>query len=254
MRLVAWNVNGLRAILKKGFAEAFKSLDPDIMSLGEIKLSDYNDFPFSPEGYEVYYTISKIKKGYSGVAVFTKKHPLSCTYGLEDGRYDEEGRVVTLEYDNFYFVGVYSPNSQETLARLPFRIEYEERLKDYLVKLDQKKPVILAGDLNVAHNPIDLKNAKQNEGATGYTKEERASFGSLLEAGFTDSFRYLYPEKIEYSWWSYRFKARERNCGWRIDYFIVSNQIKDKIIDSSIRCEIEGSDHCPILLDIDLGE
>lgn len=254
MRLVAWNVNGLRAILKKGFEEAFRELDPDIMSLGEIKLSDYSNFPFSPEGYEVYYTISKVKKGYSGVAVFTKRHPLSYTYGLADGRYDEEGRVVTLEYESFYFVGVYSPNSQESLARLPFRIEYEERLRDYLVKLDRNKPVILAGDLNVAHNPIDLKNAKQNEGATGYTLEERTSFGALLEAGFTDSFRYLYPEKVEYSWWSYRFKARERNIGWRIDYFIVSNKIKDKIKDSSIKCEINGSDHCPILLDIDLSE
>lgn len=253
MRLIAWNVNGFRAIMGKNFPEIFQRLCPDIMSLDEIKLSTTEDpFPFIPEGYEVYYTISKIKKGYSGVAVFTKIHPVSVHYGFDEGAYDEEGRVVTLEYDNFYYVGVYSPNVQEQLTRLPFRVEFESRMRDYLSRLATTKPVIMAGDLNVAHQPIDLKRPKANEGAAGFTKEERENFSWLLEKGFVDSYRYLYPEKIEYSWWSYRFNARKNNTGWRIDYFIVSDSIKHLLKEAKIHGDIYGSDHCPVSIEIDL--
>lgn len=252
MKLVAWNINGIRAVLKKDFEKNFELLNADIISLDEIKLSEGMDFPFNPDGYEIYYTVSKVKKGYSGVAVLTRKHPLSIKFGLNNNEYDDEGRVITLEFDNFYYVAVYSPNSQDGLLRLPFRLEYEEKLKNYLIQLDRNKPVILGGDLNVAHNPIDIKNAKANEGCSGYTIEERESFSKLLDSGFTDSYRYLYPEKVEYSWWSYRFSARERNAGWRIDYFVVSNRLQDKLVDSKIHTDIYGSDHCPISLEIDL--
>ena len=252
MKLVAWNINGIRAVLGKGFAESFSLLNPDIISLDEIKLSEGISFPFIPEGYHTFYTISKVKKGYSGVAVFSKLEPINVSYGLENGEYDEEGRIISLEYSNFFYVAVYSPNSQETLARLPFRVEYENKLKNYLINLDKIKPVILGGDLNVAHQPIDLKNDKANEGCSGYTKEERDCFSALLNSGFIDSFRYKNPDKEEYSWWSYRFKARERNAGWRIDYFVVSEKIKDKIQEAYIRQDILGSDHCPVVLEINL--
>lgn len=253
MKLVAWNVNGFRAIMGKSFPEIFYNLDPDIMSLDEIKLSSTSDpFPFLPNGYEIYYTVSKIKKGYSGVGVFTRIHPISVHYGFKEGLYDDEGRAVTLEYDNFFFVGVYSPNSQELLTRLNFRVEFEAHMREYLKDLASKKPVIMAGDLNVAHQPIDLKRPKPNEECAGYTKEERENFSSLLQAGFIDSYRYLYPDKIEYSWWSYRFNARKNNTGWRIDYFIVSDSLKDKILESKIHGDILGSDHCPVSIEIDI--
>lgn len=252
MRLVAWNINGIRAIMKKDFEKNLKELNPDLISLGEIKLSEGMDFPLIPEGYECYYTVSKVKKGYSGVAILTRRHPNNIVFGLENGEYDDEGRIITLEFDSFYYIAVYSPNSQEGLLRLPYRIEYENKLRNYLISLSKKKSVILAGDLNVAHNPIDIKNAKANEGCSGYTIEERTCFSELLNSGFIDTYRYLYPEKVEYSWWSYRFKARERNAGWRIDYFVISNDLKDKLIDSKIHTEIQGSDHCPISIEIKL--
>lgn len=252
MKLVAWNVNGIRAILKKDFEKSLNALDPDIISLGEIKLTEGMQFPIIPEGYECFYTVSKVKKGYSGVAVLSRLHPKSIWFGLENKEYDDEGRIITLEFNNFYYVAVYSPNSQDGLLRLPYRVEYEKKLREYLVKLSKSKSVILAGDLNVAHNPIDIKNAKANEGCSGYTIEERTCFSELLDSGFTDAYRYLYPEKVEYSWWSYRFNARERNAGWRIDYFVISNDLREKLINSTIHTDIYGSDHCPISIEIKL--
>ncbi len=254
MKIISFNVNGIRAILNKDFAASFKSLDADIFAIQESKFSEDSHlfFPFEPEGYHTYWTVSKVKKGYSGVTVFVKKEPLSIHYGLKDGKYDEEGRVITLEYENFYFVAAYVPNAGEELKRLPFRMDYEKDLCDYLTDLDKVKPVVYTGDLNVAHNPIDLKNPKSNEGNAGYTKEERMAFNNLLSKGFIDTYRHLYPEKVEYSWWSYRFQSRMKNIGWRIDYFLVSERLMDKVIDSRIHNEIYGSDHCPIELDIDL--
>ena len=253
MKIVSFNVNGLRAILNKDFKEDFLKLDADIFSLNETKLtSDLAfEFPFIPDGYEVYYTNSDVRKGYSGVAVFTKKKPLSVHYGLLNNKYDEEGRVVTLEFDDFYYVASYVPNSGDGLKRLDFRMQYEKDLILYFKELEKNKPIIYAGDLNVAHNPIDLKNPKSNEKNPGYTIEERTAFTNLLNEGYIDTFRYLYPEKVQYSWWSYRFNARKNNAGWRIDYFIVSNRIKDGIKDTIIHNEIFGSDHCPIELDIE---
>lgn len=251
MKIVSFNVNGLRAILDKNFKETFINLNADIFSLNETKLST-DDFPFKPDGYEMYFTNSKIKKGYSGVAIFTKTTPISIHYGLKNNIYDDEGRVITLEFKNFYYVACYVPNSGENLKRLDFRMKFEDDLIEYLNELNQIKPIIYAGDLNVAHNEIDLKNPKTNTKNAGFTIEERTKFTNLLNNGYIDTFRYLYPNKIEYSWWSYRFKAREKNAGWRIDYFVISNSLKDKLIDSIIHTEIKGSDHCPIELIINI--
>ena len=251
MKFINFNVNGLRAILKKDFIKDFELLDADIFSLNETKLSD-NNFPFIPERYNVYFTNSKVKKGYSGVAIFSKIKPLSVHYGLKDNKYDEEGRVITLEFNNFYYVCAYVPNAGEELIRLPFRMEYEDDLLEYLKELEKNKPVIYTGDLNVAHTPIDLKNPKGNECSAGFTKEERDKMTRLLNNNFIDTFRYFYPNEIKYSWWSYRFKSREKDIGWRIDYFIVSSSLISKVKDSLILNEIKGSDHCPVELLIDI--
>ncbi len=254
MKLVSFNVNGIRAILKKDFEKTFNELDADIFFIEESKYTDEGKgiFPFEKEGYELYHRESQVRKGYSGVAAYTKLHPLSVHYGLKDGKYDEEGRVITFEFEDFYFVGAYVPNSGEELKRLPFRQEYEKDLLEYIKELDEKKPVIYTGDLNVAHNEIDLKNPSTNHHNAGFTDEERSMFTTLLNNGFVDTFRKLYPETVTYSWWSYRFHAREKNAGWRIDYFVVSERLMDKVKDSKIHTEISGSDHCPIELDIDL--
>ena len=251
MKFVSFNVNGLRSILKKTFIEDFTNMNADIFSLNETKLSDDN-FPFLPEGYNVYHTFSKVRKGYSGVAVFSKLTPLSVHYGLLENKYDEEGRVITLEFSNFYYVACYVPNAGDGLKRLDFRMEFEIRMANYLKSLDLVKPVIYAGDLNVAHKEIDLKNPKANVNNPGFTIEERNAFSKLLEYNFIDTYRYKYPNEVKYSWWSYRFNARANNAGWRIDYFVVSDSIKDKIRDMIIHNEILGSDHCPIELDINI--
>ena len=252
MRLASWNVNGIRAVLKKGFAESFDRLDADIVGIQESKWSEetHEEFPFHKDGYLTYWTVSKVKKGYSGVTVFTRIKPLSVHYGLLNGKYDDEGRAITLEFDNFYFVCCYVPNAGDGLKRLDFRMGFEEDLKAYFASLD--KPIVYCGDLNVAHKPIDLKNPESNTHNPGYTPEEREKMGLLLEAGYIDSFRLLYPDVIKYSWWSYRFHARENNAGWRIDYFLVSESLKDKIRGASIENDIYGSVHCPVTLDIDL--
>ncbi|MDD7736340.1 MAG: exodeoxyribonuclease III [Bacilli bacterium] len=255
MKIVSFNVNGIRAILSKDFEKDFYSLDADIFSINETKLNEesFKDvFPFDPLGYFSFWTNSKLRKGYSGVAVFTKKAPISVHYGLEDGKYDEEGRVITLEYENFYYVCCYVPNSGDELKRLDFRLTFEMDILNYLNKLNSKKPVIYAGDLNVAHQEIDLKNPKANENNAGFTIQERNAFTNLLSQGYIDTFRYLNPNEIKYSWWSYRFNARSNNAGWRIDYFVVSERLKDKLISSLIHNEILGSDHCPIELNVDL--
>ena len=255
MKIVSFNVNGIRAILNKDFEKDFYALDADIFSLNETKLNEdsFKDvFPFDPLGYFTYWTNSKLRKGYSGVAVFTKKAPLSVHYGLENGKYDEEGRVITLEYENFYYVCAYVPNAGDGLKRLDFRLTFEIDMVNYLNKLNQKKPVIYAGDLNVAHQEIDLKNPKANENNAGFTIQERNAFTHLLSQGYIDTFRYLNPSEIKYSWWSYRFNARSNNAGWRIDYFVVSERLKDKLVSSLIHNEILGSDHCPIELNINL--
>ena len=248
MRFVSFNVNGIRAIVKKNFNEDFTSLDADLFFLEETKLSD-DKFPVSFPGYDLYFTNSKVKKGYSGVAVFTRKKPLSVHYGLTNGEYDEEGRVITLEYPTFYFVGVYVPNSGEELKRLPFRMEFEEHLLNYLKMLDSKKPVIYTGDLNVAHEEIDLKNPSTNHHSAGFTDEERQKMTILLNNGFIDTFRHFHPAEVKYSWWSYRFHAREKGIGWRIDYFIVSERYISQVTKSEILNDIYGSDHCPVLLE-----
>ena len=251
MKLLSWNVNGLRAVMNKGFKEFFKEINADILALQEIKLQE-GQIEFNPEGYYTYWN-SAVKKGYSGTVVFTKKEPKKVTYGIGIEKHDQEGRVITLEFEKFYFVDCYTPNSQRELTRLDYRMEWEKDFREYLKELNKTKPVILCGDLNVAHNEIDLKNPKSNRHNAGFTDEERSQMTELLNAGFTDSFRYLYPEKEGiYSWWSYMFHAREKNAGWRIDYFIVSNDIKEKIKDSIIHTEIMGSDHCPVELDIEI--
>ena len=251
MKLLSWNVNGLRAVMNKGFKEFFKEINADILALQETKLQE-GKIEFNPEGYYTYWN-SAVKKGYSGTVVFTKKEPKKVTYGIGIEKHDQEGRVITLEFEKFYFVDCYTPNSQRELTRLDYRMEWEKDFREYLKELNKTKPVILCGDLNVAHNEIDLKNPKSNRHNAGFTDEERSQMTELLNAGFTDSFRYLYPEKEGiYSWWSYMFHAREKNAGWRIDYFIVSNDIKEKIKDSIIHTEIMGSDHCPVELDIEI--
>lgn len=249
MKFVSFNVNGLRSILKKTFIEDFTNMNADIFSLNETKLSDDN-FPFLPEGYNVYHTFSKVRKGYSGVAVFSKLTPLSVHYGLLENKYDEEGRVITLEFSNFYYVACYVPNAGDELKRMDFRMQFEKDLIEYFASLN--KPIVYCGDLNVAHNPIDLKNPKANTHNAGYTIEERTAFNTLLSTGLIDTYRYLYPENVKYSWWSYMFNARKNNAGWRIDYYLVSEDIKDKIIDAEIHNEVFGSDHCPVSLTIDL--
>lgn len=251
MKLISWNVNGLRAAVTKGFMDSFEALDADIFCLQETKLQPHQ-IELELPGYEQYWN-SAVKKGYSGTAVFTKQKPLSVTNGIGIEEHDQEGRVITAEYDNFYLVTCYTPNSQRELARLEYRMTWEDAFRDYLLGLDAKKPVILCGDLNVAHEEIDLKNPKTNRKNAGFTDDERQKMTELLGTGFTDSFRYLYPDKTDaYSWWSYMGKARERNVGWRIDYFIVSNRIADKIVEAKIHADIMGSDHCPVELEVNL--
>lgn len=251
MKMVSWNVNGLRACVTKGFVDIFNEFDADIFCLQETKLQEGQiDLPL--DGYYQYWNYAE-KKGYSGTAIFTKKEPLAVTNGIGIDEHNTEGRVITLEYENFFFVTCYTPNSQNELKRLDYRMKWEDDFRKYLMGLNEKKPVILCGDLNVAHNEIDLKNPKTNRKNAGFSDEEREKMTTLLNSGFTDSFRYLYPNKEGiYSWWSYRFNARKNNAGWRIDYFITSDSIKDKIIDSKIHTDIMGSDHCPVELDIDL--
>ena len=251
MKMVSWNVNGLRACVTKGFVDIFNEFDADIFCLQETKLQEGQiDLPL--DGYYQYWNYAE-KKGYSGTAIFTKKEPLAVTNGIGIDEHNTEGRVITLEYEDFFFVTCYTPNSQNELKRLDYRMKWEDDFREYLLSLNEKKPVILCGDLNVAHNEIDLKNPKTNRKNAGFSNEEREKMTTLLNSGFTDSFRYLYPDKEGiYSWWSYRFNARKNNAGWRIDYFITSDSIKDKIIDSKIHTDIMGSDHCPVELDIDL--
>ncbi len=251
MKLISWNVNGLRAAVTKGFMESFNELDADIFCLQETKLQP-DQISLELPGYEQYWN-SAVKKGYSGTAVFTRIKPLSVTNGIGIEEHDQEGRVITAEYENFYLVCCYTPNSQRELARLEYRMTWEDAFRNYLLELDKKKPVILCGDLNVAHQEIDLKNPKTNRKNACFSDEERAKMTELLESGFTDTFRHLYPDAIEeYSWWSYMGKARERNTGWRIDYFITSKRLDDKIQEAKIHQQIFGSDHCPVELVIDL--
>lgn len=245
MKLISWNVNGLRACITKGFYDFFRQEDADIFCLGETKMQPEQAEIETP-GYHQYWN-SAVKKGYSGTAVFTKQEPLSVCYGLGIEEHDQEGRVITLEFENFYLVNVYTPNSKDGLLRLDYRMEWEDAFRAYLKKLDESKPVIVCGDMNVAHQEIDLKNPKTNRKNPGFTDEERAKMTELLASGFTDSFRALYPDKTNaYSWWSYRARAREKNVGWRIDYFLVSNRLKEQIQDAVIYADILGSDHCPV--------
>ena len=251
MKLISWNVNGLRAVYKKGFEKFFLEENADIFCIQETKMQpDQMDVNF--DGYYKYFNSAE-KKGYSGTAVFSKIKPKDVSFGIGIEQHDKEGRVITLEFDNFYMVDCYTPNAQRELTRLDYRMKWEDDFKNYLKKLNKKKPVILCGDLNVAHKEIDLKNPKTNRGNAGFTDEERGKMTALLEAGFTDSFRYLYPNKTDcYTWWSYMMQAREKNIGWRIDYFIVSDKIKEKIKEAKIHETVMGSDHCPIELDIDV--
>lgn len=249
MKLVSWNVNGLRAALKKGFIESMRELDPDIIGIQETKMQPGQAEVDLPE-YEEYFN-SAIRKGYSGTAVFSKHKPINVTHNF--GEYDDEGRTLVCEFEDFYFVTVYTPNSKRELERLDYRMDWEDAFKEYMLELDKKKPVIICGDLNVAHKEIDLKNPKTNRRNAGFTDEERDKFGKLLDAGFTDTFRHLYPDQEGiYSWWSYRFNARKNNAGWRIDYFIVSDRIADRIKEAKIHTDIMGSDHCPVSLEIDI--
>ena len=251
MKFISWNVNGLRACLKKGFMEYFRQLDADIFALQETKMQPDQAILELP-GYRQYWNSAE-KKGYSGTAVFTRLEPLSVAYGIGIEEHDHEGRVITLEFADYYFVTVYTPNSKRELERLDYRMEWEDAFRAYLLALDEKKPVIVCGDLNVAHKEIDLKNPKTNHRNAGFTDEEREKFTALLEAGFTDTFRALYPEREGiYTWWSYLRKARETNAGWRIDYFVTSERLKDSIKDATIHNEIFGSDHCPVGLELDI--
>lgn len=251
MKLISWNVNGLRAAINKGFMDFFKQIDADIFCLQETKMQE-GQAELILEGYYQYWN-SAIKKGYSGTAIFTKIKPISVSYGIGIEKHDQEGRIITLEFEEFYMVNCYTPNSKRELERLEYRMEWEDEIRKYLLALNNKKPVIYCGDLNVAHEEIDLKNPKTNHHNAGFTDEERSKMTELLNSGFTDTFRYLYPEKENaYTWWSYMMKAREKNVGWRIDYFIVSNSIKEKIKEAKIHSEIMGSDHCPVELEIDV--
>lgn len=249
MKLISWNVNGLRACVTKGFLEYFKEMDADFFCLQETKLQK-GQIDLDLDGYYQYWNYAE-KKGYSGTAIFAKKEPLSVQYGMGIEEHDKEGRLITLEYEHFYLVTCYTPNAQNELARLPYRMEWEDAFRQYLLTLDANKPVVICGDLNVAHKEIDLKNPKTNRNSAGFSDEEREKMTVLLESGFTDTFRYFYPDMEQiYSWWSYRFKAREKNAGWRIDYFLTSKRLDDKLKDAKIHTTIFGSDHCPVELDI----
>ena len=251
MKMISWNVNGLRACMTKGFMDYFIKADADVFSIQETKLQA-GQIDFEPEGYYGYWNYAE-KKGYSGVAVFTKKKPLEVTYGMGIEGHDREGRLITLEFEDFYHLTVYTPNSQSENARLDYRMEWEDDFRDYVNELDKVKPVIITGDLNVAHNEIDLKNPSTNRRSAGFTDEERGKMTELLASGYIDTFRYFYPEKTgAYSWWSYRFKAREKNAGWRIDYYIVSERLKERLVSADIHSDVMGSDHCPVELDINI--
>ncbi len=249
MKFVSWNVNGLRAIAQKGFDEIFRSFDADFFCLQETKMQE-GQHDFSPEGYVRYFNYAE-RKGYSGTAIYARKKPISATYGFGLPEHDTEGRIVTLEYDDFYLVCVYSPNAQEELRRLDYRMLWEDAFRDYLLELNTRKGVIVCGDLNVAHNEIDLKNPKTNHLSAGFSNEERAKFSKLLSSGFVDTFRFLFPTTVKYSWWSYRMNARANGTGWRIDYFLVSNNLKDRVKDAAIHNDVLGSDHCPVSLILD---
>ena len=251
MKLISWNVNGLRACVQKGFLDIFKELDADMFCIQESKLQE-GQISLELEGYHQYWNYA-IKKGYSGTAIFTRREPMSVAYGIGIEEHDQEGRVITLEFAEFYLVTVYTPNSQSELARLDYRMRWEDAFLSYLKGLEEKKPIVFCGDLNVAHKEIDLKNPKTNRKNAGFTDEERGKFSTLLGQGFIDTCRYFYPDQEGiYSWWSYRFQARKKNAGWRIDYFCVSESLKEKLVDAKIHTEIMGSDHCPVELDIDL--
>lgn len=251
MRLISWNVNGLRACVGKGFLDFFDEIRADAVCLQETKMQP-DQLTLELEGYQQYWN-SAVKKGYSGTAIFTKMQPFSVKNGMNIPEHDTEGRVITCEFKDFYLVTVYTPNAQSELARLDYRMTWDDAFREFLLELDAKKPVIVCGDMNVAHKEIDLKNPGPNRGSAGFTDEEREKFTKLLDAGFTDTFRHLHPDLIgAYSWWSYRFKARQNNAGWRIDYFLVSDRIKDKIVTASILPEVMGSDHCPVMLEIAL--
>ena len=248
MKFISWNVNGLRACVGKDFEQQFKDFNADFFCLQETKMQA-GQLDLSFPGYESYWNYAD-KKGYSGTAIFTKHKPLSVTYGIDIDEHDHEGRVITLEMDDFYLVTVYTPNSQDELRRLEYRMKWEDDFQSYLHKLDEIKPVIVCGDMNVAHQEIDLKNPKTNRRNAGFTDEEREKMTQLLSNGFIDTFRTLYPEQVTYSWWSYRFRAREKNTGWRIDYFLISERLRDRLVDAKIHTEIMGSDHCPIEIDL----
>lgn len=251
MKLVSWNVNGLRACVQKGFQDIFREIDADIFCVQETKMQE-GQLDLELDGYYQYWNYA-VKKGYSGTAVFTKQEPIGVTYGIGIEEHDQEGRVITCEFEDFYFVTVYTPNSQNELKRLDYRMRWEDDFRAYLKALDEKKPVVVTGDMNVAHAEIDLKNPKSNRKNAGFTDEERGKFTELLDAGFIDTFRYFYPDQEGiYSWWSYRFKAREKNAGWRIDYFLTSPSLKENLQDAKIHTEILGSDHCPVELTLDL--
>lgn len=251
MKMISWNVNGLRACMNKDFEKFFGETDADIFCLQETKLQE-GQIDFSPEGYNCYWNYAE-KKGYSGTAIFTRKKPVSVKYGMGIEEHDKEGRLITLEFENFYFATVYVPNSQRELKRLDYRMQWENDFRDYILTLEKSKPVIFCGDLNVAHKEIDLKNPKTNHKNAGFTDDEREKLTLMLDSGFTDSFRFFYPDAEGiYSWWSYMFKAREKNAGWRIDYFITSKVLDDKLEDAKIHTDIFGSDHCPIELDINI--
>ncbi len=250
LKFISWNVNGLRACVGKGFAESFKALGADFFCLQETKMqAGQLDLEF--DGYESYWNYAE-KKGYSGTAIFTKHHPVSVTYGIGIDEHDHEGRVITLEMDHFFLVTVYTPNSQDGLRRLDYRMKWEEDFQTFLQQLDQRKPVIVCGDMNVAHQEIDLKNPKTNRKNAGFTDEERNKFSALLNKGFLDTFRTCHPEEVTYSWWSYRFHAREKNAGWRIDYFVISQRLQELMTDAKIHTEVMGSDHCPVELDLNI--
>lgn len=248
MKLISWNVNGLRACVTKGFLDYFREADADVFCIQESKLQE-GQISLELEGYHQYWNYAE-KKGYSGTAIFSKKEPLSVSRGLGIEEHDHEGRVIALEYEDFYLVTVYTPNSQDGLARLDYRMAWEDDFRKYLKALEEKKPVVVCGDMNVAHQEIDLKNPKTNRKNAGFTDQEREKFTDLLAAGFTDTYRWLYPEKVEYSWWSYRFRAREKNAGWRIDYFLVSDSLRDRVKGAFIHTSVMGSDHCPVELDL----
>ena len=254
MKLISWNVNGLRANITKGFEKFFKEVDADIFCIQETKMQEEQIDIAIQELFKSYnqYWNSAVKKGYSGTAIFSKKKPIKVTYGIGIEEHDKEGRIITLEFEKFFIVNCYTPNSKRELERLDYRMTWEDEIRKYLLKLDKIKPVIYCGDLNVAHNEIDLKNPDINHFNAGFSDQEREAFTNLLSNGYIDTYRFLYPDKVEYSWWSYRSRAREKNIGWRIDYFVVSEDLKDKIIEAKIHNQIYGSDHCPVELDIDL--